>query len=132
MRKVTAFLVLLFLILCPVFVNAGDFITLDSLDRVVEKRKFYMTQKEEKIDKVRKKISFASTEPELYDLQREMYYEYQTYRSDSAMKYVERNLEMAIRLDSIHWRDEMEIARSFLDNKSLLRNKAWKKHIGSL
>lgn len=87
---------------------------LKELDRKVEQRQFYMDRKENRIDSLRQLLVPGISPEERYLINNRIYREYNTYRCDSAMRYVYYNNEIADRLGIQKYKDEVRITMSML------------------
>jgi len=87
---------------------------LSELDRMVENRKYYMDQKEKRIDSLRILLHPNLPLDEQFAINYKIYEEYNTYKCDSAMRYVLRNKEIGEQLNNQIYKDVSTIALSFL------------------
>lgn len=87
---------------------------LKELDHKVANRAYYMNVKEARIDSLRKLIQPGTEINERYRINHLIYKEYSTYRYDSAMHYVQRNKDIAARLNCDKYKDETTIATAIL------------------
>lgn len=73
-----------------------------------------MALKEARIDSLRNQLNRQLSDEERYLINYEIYKEYNTYRSDSAMRYVHYNAELADRMNNAKYRDLATINLSML------------------
>lgn len=98
-------LLLILLTLCPLgpigcHSDHPDDLTA-SLDYLIENKELFARRKEERIEEVKKMFGVSSLRPEQeYEINSRLYDQYRKYNLDSAVVYVERNLEIARRLGS--------------------------------
>ena len=83
---------------------------LGSLDRVLEQKSSYMKEKEDRIDS----LKLLLHQPRLslqrqYLLNRKLGAEYELFVSDSAMKYFDRSLAIALELHNVAWTNEARL-----------------------
>jgi hypothetical protein len=79
------------------------------LDRKLANREFYMRIKERRIDSLRRQITSRTSLNDRYRINNDIYREYSTYRYDSAMCYISRNLRIANRMGIRKYNDEMAL-----------------------
>ena len=89
-------------------------ILLKELDQKVRDRQFYMDIKEARIDSLRNLLNPQLSDEQRYLINYEIYKEYNTYRSDSAMRYVHYNAELADKMNNPKYKDLVTINRSML------------------
>lgn len=87
---------------------------LEELDQKVKDRQYYMDIKEARIDSLRRLLNPQLSDEQRYLINYEIYKEYNTYRSDSAMRYVRQNAELADRMNSAKYKDLATINLSML------------------
>lgn len=87
------FLLLTFtLFLCDLFSKAPQDSTFRILYHLIDNKSLYMAQKENKIAEIKKMQEVPNLTPEQkYDIHRQLYDEYKTYLSDSAIIYAQKN-----------------------------------------
>lgn len=107
--KTRQFILFLNLLLC-IGLSAGN--RLDSilsvLDNTIENNLVYTRLRENRIDSLKDKLSLSTELQSTYNLQTELYKEYKSYKCDSAIRYLNRNMEIALQLN---------------DNRKLLESK---------
>lgn len=86
----------------------------DSIFRVMyktlEKRDFYVAQKENKIEALKNMLQTPNIEPrQKYEVNRSLYQEYRSFVTDSAIMYANRNLLIANELKNAAWQAETEL-----------------------
>jgi len=87
---------------------------LDRLDSLIACKDGFVEAKEQKIEQLRMKAAHTRTTEERYWINKMFYDEYFVYNSDSAMLYVNANLDISVRLDRKEWLAEWRIKKSFL------------------
>ena len=71
------------------------------LDYVIENKHIFEAEKEERISRLRNLQGVSNLTPEQeYEINTKLYEEFRKYKLDSAIRYVERNLEIARQLDN--------------------------------
>lgn len=77
---------------------------LTELDKELDRREYYEQQKIERIASMKDKIKLPSLSKEdSYHLYKALYREYESYICDSALFYVNKNIEMASQLNNAQW-----------------------------
>ncbi len=114
MKKII-FLLFCSLILLPFPVSGKADSLLVRLDRVLKERDRYDTIKEQRLDSLKKQSISASSEEYAYQLRDQLAAEYELYIADSALHYLQQNLQLAIRMQ---WKDR--IADNLLKEASAL------------
>lgn len=108
------FLIIIFFII-QLPLNANDFNNLYSdLEKVLNQREHYSEMKEARIDSVRSMICKGMSYEALFNHYHRMYEEYLTYRSDSALYYINKAEEMAERTGNLEHIKLAKISRSNL------------------
>lgn len=87
---------------------------LATLDSILVQTGELASQKELKIAQLKKKLSNAANLEEEFWINKMLYDEYFVFNADSAMKYVDRNIQIATELKKKDWQDEWLINRSFM------------------
>lgn len=87
---------------------------LATLDSILVQTGELASQKELKIAQLKKKLSNAANFEEEFWINKMLYDESFVFNSDSAMKYVDRNIQIATELKKKDWQDEWLINRSFM------------------
>ena len=87
---------------------------LATLDSILVQTGELASQKELKIAQLKKKLSNAANFEEEFWINKMLYDEYFVLNADSAMKYVDRNIQIATELKKKDWQDEWLINRSFM------------------
>lgn len=71
----------------------------DYLDYIIENRQIFEDEKEERISRLKNLLGVTNLTPEQeYEINTELYNEFRKYKLDSAIYYVERNLDIARKL----------------------------------
>lgn len=87
---------------------------LATLDSILVQTGELASQKELKIAQLKKKLSNAANFEEEFWINKMLYDESFVFNADSAMKYVDRNIQIATELKRKDWQDEWLINRSFM------------------
>lgn len=87
---------------------------LATLDSILVQTGELASQKELKIAQLKKKLSNAANFEEEFWVNKMLYDESFVFNADSAMKYVDRNIQIATELKKKDWQDEWLINRSFM------------------
>ncbi len=99
MKKIT---IVIFALVLPVILYART--DLDSLlsvlDKTVDNYQIYSNQKEEKLNKLKDLLNFTSADQQRYDICGQLYDEYRSYKSDSALTYARKKLQIAEKISS--------------------------------
>ncbi|ADY52188.1 transcriptional regulator [Pseudopedobacter saltans DSM 12145] len=107
----------LFLLLyaVPIFSKSQIDSLLEDLDNKVKKNSIYIDLKESKIEEIKsEKQKTRISRVELYSLNKELFKEYKCYISDSAVHYLNQNLDIAHALKDQYKINETSIAMSAL------------------
>ncbi len=95
---------ILLYILFPMFLFGNN--DMDSLlkvlDNTVDNYQIYSNQKEEKLNKLKDLLKITSTDLQKFELCGQLYDEYRSYKSDSALTYARVKLQIAEKLNDIH------------------------------
>lgn len=84
------------------------------LDSLIARKDVFIIAKETKIGQLRNQARSVRTLEERYWLNKMFYDEYFVYNADSAMIYVDQNLDIASELNKKEWQAEWKIKKSFL------------------
>ena len=84
------------------------------LDEVISRSDEYREQKENRIKELRERLEGRTSLEERYHANKLLYEEYYVYNADSAMNFVEKNLELATTLKREDWIYTWRINKSFL------------------
>lgn len=99
MRKTIVLLIFLCSVLALSAQNTTDSL-LKTLDLTVENFQIYSTQKENKLNKLKDQLNYSSSDSIKYDICGKLYDEYKAYKSDSALTYARRKLQIAEKLNN--------------------------------
>jgi len=99
MRKTIVALIFLCSVLALPAQNTTDSL-LKVLDLSVENFQIYSTQKENKQNKLKDMLNYSSSDSLKYDICGKLYDEYKAYKSDSALTYARRKLQIAEKLNN--------------------------------
>lgn len=114
MRLLLLFFLCMPLSLYSISFNAEINSLLVKLDSLIVQKESFILAKENKIAQLHKQKKEVRTLEERYWLNKRFNDEYFVYNADSAMTYVEQNLNIAFRLGKEEWQAEWKIKRSFL------------------
>lgn len=87
---------------------------LAQVDSELDRSDHYNRQKEDRISLLKKQLGNASNPEQRYWAARDIYGEYSTFNSDSAMAYADYCLSLARMLGRREWIDEMNLNRSYV------------------
>lgn len=87
---------------------------LDSLDAVMANSDNFERLQNDRIAQLRQRFKANARPEETFALNALLYDEYYVFRGDSAMSYVERNLQIARKLQHPEWEAEWQIKKSFV------------------
>lgn len=90
--------------LFPVFLFGSTDIDslLKDLDKAIDNYQVYSNQKEEKLNKLKDLLEITTTDLQRFSICGQLYDEYRSYKSDSALTYAREKLQIAEKLDDIH------------------------------
>lgn len=94
------------------------------LDTLITRKEDFVREKEARIQRLKEKEQGKLSAEQLYDLNRRLYWEYRVYNSDSALKYVQQNFEMALRRHNVQWEATSRLDLSFIYTANGLLNEA--------
>jgi len=72
------------------------------LDKTVDNYQVYSNQKEEKLDKLKALLKITSTDLQKFEICGQLYDEYRSYKSDSALTYAREKLQIAEKLNNTY------------------------------
>ncbi|MFD2594633.1 DUF6377 domain-containing protein [Sphingobacterium griseoflavum] len=114
-RLLTHTLILLFSL--PILGTAKD-PTIDSLlhvlDQAIKDRSVYTKQKEDQIDSLKNLISKTMSATERLRLQNDLISAYQSFKCDSALVYIQRNIDLAASVNNHHLLLESKLKSVFV------------------
>lgn len=82
------------------------------LDKALGEQKYYLKIKESCIDSLKKLLAGSVGDEEIYLLNNKLAKEYELFVSDSALRYIDRNLLLATQSGAKKWMDETLIRQS--------------------
>lgn len=97
MKKLLIFSVWLFTSMSIFAANDMDSL-LKELDKTVENFHVYSNQKEEQLNKLKDLLKYTTVDSQRYQICGKLFDEYKTYKSDSALTYARKKMEIAERL----------------------------------
>ena len=87
----------------------------DSLRRMIDEKPVFVNKKEVRINRIKSKLKGANLTPEQeYKINLQLYYEYKKFVVDSAIHYVDRNIEIARKMDKDYLKYESSLQLSLL------------------
>lgn len=107
-------------------VNLDNSMLLEILDKAIEEKDTYESQKQTKLEHLKSELETSTDTEQKYWAARNLYNEYRTYDSDSALYYVDLSLELAKKAGRQKWIDEMNIFRSYIYSATGLLEEAQK------
>lgn len=96
------------------------------LDKTLAQREFFKNQKKAKLNHLKNELASATDIEQRYWTARNLYNEYKTYDSDSALYYAELSLGLARKSNREKWIAEMNIFRSYIYSATGLLEEAKK------
>lgn len=87
---------------------------LKELDRILTNKESFENKKKAKLEHLKNELESATDNEQRYWTARNLYNEYKTYDSDSALYYVDLSLNFAKIANRQKWIDEMNICRSYI------------------
>lgn len=84
------------------------------LDKTLAQKDSFETEKQKKIEHLKSELKSSIDDEQRYWLTRNLYNEYKTYDSDSALVYVDLSLHYAKKAERQKWIDETNIYRSYI------------------
>lgn len=97
-----------------------------ALDNVLAQKEFFENQKKARLNRLKDELMSATDDELRYWTARNLYNEYKTYDSDSALYYVNLSLDFAKKVNRKKWIDEMNIFRSYIYSATGLLEEAKK------
>lgn len=95
------FTTLLYLISLNIFSSNGNIeLLISELDSVVENHQFYSDQKEEKLSSLKELLKYSDSLDQQFTVSGKLYDEYSAYKSDSALVYARKKLQLAEKLNN--------------------------------
>ncbi|MDR1544634.1 MAG: DUF6377 domain-containing protein [Prevotellaceae bacterium] len=114
---------------CFAKVNNGEW--LRTLNNVLDNREIYFSNKKQKIHSLKQLLDFKNLHlNQIFEINSQLIAEYEKFQSDSAVLYVQRNIEIAkkMRNDTLLLASEMQLAGLYstkglyIESKDLLEN----------
>ena len=99
---------------------------LHSLDSLLEQQDLFVRVKEERIKQLKMQYSRVKAVKELYAMNRMVYLEYRVYDADSALHYINKNIQLAQQTDNRTWEVVSLLEQSFVLTSSGLLTEALK------
>ncbi|HJV77217.1 MAG TPA: DUF6377 domain-containing protein [Paludibacter sp.] len=84
----------------PLFARSEIDSLLKVLDKTIENYQLYSNQKERKLDQMKNLLKYTSSENQRYEICGKLYDEYNSYKSDSALIYARKKLQIAEKLNN--------------------------------
>lgn len=112
------FIIISLLGFCTIAFPNGRETEIDSLlkvlDKTIAKRAVYTAEKEQKIDSIKRVLQRERSLENRYHLNNELIAEYQSFKCDSALAYINRNIQLAHGLDNKEFIDESRLRLAFV------------------
>lgn len=99
---------------------------LHSLDSLLEQQDLFVRVKEERIQQLKMQYSRVKDVKELYAMNRMIYLEYRVYDADSALHYINKNIQLAQQTNNRTWEVVSLLEQSFVLTSSGLLTEALK------
>ena len=99
---------------------------LHSLDSLLEQQNLFVRVKEERIKQLKMQYSRVKDVKELYAMNRMVYLEYRVYDADSALHYINKNIQLAQQTNNRTWEVVSLLEQSFVLTSSGLLTEALK------
>lgn len=99
---------------------------LHSLDSLLEQQDLFVRVKEERIQQLKMQYSRVKDVKELYAMNRMIYLEYRVYDADSALRYINKNIQLAQQTNNRTWEVVSLLEQSFVLTSSGLLTEALK------
>ena len=99
---------------------------LHSLDSLLEQQDLFVRVKEERIKQLKMQYSRVKDVKELYAMNRMVYLEYRVYDADSALHYINKNIQLAQQTNNRTWEVGSLLEQSFVLTSSGLLTEALK------
>lgn len=84
------------------------------LDKTIEKRAIYTSEKEQKIDEIKRLLKREHSPEKRFQLNNTLIAEYQSFICDSALGYIDRNIQLANALNNRELMDESKLRLAFV------------------
>lgn len=84
------------------------------LDKTIAKRTVYMSEKEQKIDEIKRLLKHEHSPEKRFQLNTRLISEYQSFICDSALGYIDRNIQLAKTLNNREFMDESRLRLAFV------------------
>lgn len=86
----------------------------DSLRRMIDEKPAYVHKKEARINRIKSKLKGTLTPEQEYKINIQLYNEYKKFVVDSAIRYIDRNIELARKMDKSYLKYESSLQLSLL------------------
>lgn len=86
----------------------------DSLRRMIDEKPSYVHKKEVRINRIKSKLKGTLTSEQEYKINIQLYNEYKKFVVDSAIRYIDRNVELARKMDKSYLKYESSLKLSLL------------------
>ncbi|PPL04513.1 DUF6377 domain-containing protein [Parapedobacter indicus] len=87
---------------------------LQLLDKTIAKRAIYTSEKEKKINEIKRLLAHEHAPEKRYQLNNTLIAEYQSFICDSALGYIDRNIQLASTLNNREFMDESRLRLAFV------------------
>lgn len=89
-----------FILLMPLFANNDIDSLLKVLDSSVDNYQVFSNQKEEQLNKLKELLKFTNSDDQRYKICGQLYDDYKSYKSDSALTYAQKKLQIAEKMNN--------------------------------
>lgn len=86
----------------------------DSLRRMIDEKPAYVHKKEARINRIKSKLKGTLTPEQEYKINIQLYNEYKKFVVDSAIRYIDRNIKLARKMDKSYLKYESSLKLSLL------------------
>lgn len=86
----------------------------DSLRRMIDEKPAYVHKKEARINRIKSKLKGTLTPEQEYKINIQLYNEYKKFVVDSAIRYIDRNIKLARKMDKSYLKYESSLQLSLL------------------
>lgn len=123
MKKYWLIIILLLWVLELLAVNSIDSLFI-GLDHTLSNSRLYMEQKENRLDRQKMQLTQALSSDIQYDIIHRIIEEYKSYKSDSALVYIHKNIQLANRYTNMNWLIHTKLQYAFVLSSSGLFTEA--------
>ncbi|SJN47062.1 DUF6377 domain-containing protein [Sphingobacterium sp. JB170] len=114
MKRTSLTIFFLFFLFSGLYAKSEVDSLLAVLDKTIVNRKVYTSQKEGRIKAIKSRLVSARSLEDKFHLHEELIGEYQSFKCDSALAYVERNIEVAEALNNQEYLHNSRLKQAFV------------------